>query len=686
MYLPIENGTSVNIQGLTCHLPPEGYVFNIITKRLEWRGVYERSPHPNEQYWERPALPAWYKDVMKAWDDFDARKKDDDESEFYDERLEAFKGQEWDRRLNGFWYRNNGKATYLTGLHYFYLMWWQIDIGAPKFRMPDLEKAYFIQYCIEDPLCMGMVEVTKRRFGKSFWAGAFITEYITRTKMANGGIQSKTGPDAKKFFGKTVVNPFRRLPKFFRPEYDMSLGVNPKSELRFQKTNIRGKKANSAIDRDELGSLIDWGSADKVHYDGQKLQVYIADECGKTTEVDVYERHEVIRYCLLDDEGKVIGKALYTTTVEKLDSDKDGVQDAFKLLWDESNQLARRENGMTGSGLYRFFMSAKRTRNFDAYGFPDEEKTEAAILADREGVKNNPRALFARTRKEPLTIEEAFSIDADTCIFNAPNIAKRERELVDTPVYKRKVWFYRDIDQKVKWRDPTNAEKEFCWEMTWLPEEKEANKCHMDGSIRKPVNGHLGAIGIDGYANSQGGQKWGSRASAWIGWRHNADNPNQSYKPFGHLYGRPQEKDTLHEQVMLAAEYYSYPVGWEHVADDYDSYFKVRGRRAYLSLYPKITIDPEKRETAERHRGVPTTPFSLNKQTDLGVTYFNNHCHRIDWQELLDDAKTFDPNDRTKFDRTVSFLIWLVMVNEPIPVAPPRKAPLVKTYPAPQRT
>jgi hypothetical protein len=66
----------------------------------------------------------------------------------------------------------------------------------------------------------------------------------------------------------------------------------------------------------------------------------------------------------------------------------------------------------------------------------------------------------------------------------------------------------------------------------------------------------------------------------------------------------------------------------------------------------------------------------------LGITYFNNYCDRIDWQELLDDAKEFDPNDRTKFDTTVSFLIWLLAVNEPLPVKPPRKEPLVTVYPA----
>lgn len=678
MYDKIEDGEIIDVQGLQCCLPPEGYVYNVLTKKLEHRGIYERSKIKEEQYWEMPCaangylVPSWYKSVMQAWDDYDKRKKDED-PEFYDERLEKFKQQEWDRRLNGYWYRNNGDAVYLTGTHYLYLRWWSIDIGLPKFRIPDLEKAYFMQYCIEDPLCMGMVEVTKRRFGKSFWAGLFLTEYVTRTKMTFGGIQSKTGKDASKFFGKTVVNPFRRLPKFFRPEYDMSLGVNPKSEMRFQKTNVRGKKAESAISKDELGGGIDHQPSDKVSYDGQKLHRYVADECGKTVETDVYERHEVIRYCLMDDEGKIIGKALYTTTVEKIESDKDGVQDAFKLLWNESNQSARKENGTTASGLYRFFMSAKRTRYFDKYGYPDEARTEAEILSDREGVKDNQRSLFARIRKEPLTIEEAFSIDADSCIFNSFNMAKREKELQETPVYKRSIWYYRDLDQKVKWRDITAKERGFHWKMTELLDESESNKFTIDALKRKPARTDIGAIAIDGYSNSQGGQKWGSKASAWIGLRGKK-------KPIGHLYGRPAEKDTLNEQVMLAAEYWGFQAFFEHNSDDYYSYFKSRGRLLYLGLYPIILIDPVKLESTERHRGVPTTPYSLTKQADMGVAFVENNCQDIDFDVLIEDMKTFDPNDRTKSDITVSFLILNCVLHDTIPKKDRPKEPIVKSY------
>jgi hypothetical protein len=677
MYDKIEGGSIVNIQGLLCNLPPEGYVFNIITKQVEFRGVYKRSEIELEQYWKRIMLPDWYQDTMKKWDEFDKKKKDD-ETEFYDERLEDYKKQEWDRRLNGFWYMNNGTPTFLTGLHYLYLQWWPIDIGYPKFRMPDLEKFYFMDYCIQDTLCMGMLEVTKRRFGKSFVAGLFVSEYITRTKMTNGGIQSKTGSDAKKFFAKTVVNPFRRLPKFFRPEYDMSLGVNPKTEMRFQKTNVRGRKAEDSVDKDELGSIIDHQSADTVAYDGQKLHRYVADECGKTTEVNVYDRHEVVRYCLLDDEGKIIGKALYTTTVEKLTTEKDGVQDAFKLLWEESNQDKRQENGTTSSGLYRFFMSAKRTRNFDDFGFPDENKTLDMILADRETVKNNSRALSARVRKEPLTIDEAFSTDSDKCIFNVINIGAREQYLKENPVLKRHIMFYRDIDQIVRWRNINDKEEDFHWVITQFPNPGEENKHTFDVKTRKPGRVSDGAIAIDGYSNSQGG-KYGSKASAWIGRRYDLLNPEQTGKAIGHLYGRPQVKETLHEQVLLAAEFYGYQAWYEHNSDDYLSYFRDRGRVGYLGSYPISTIDPSKRETADRHKGFPTTPFSLTKQADVGIMYFESHIDSIDFENLLEDAKKFDPNNRTDYDITVSFLMLIVCLMEPIQKQIKRE-PLVKSY------
>ena len=59
--------------------------------------------------------------------------------------------------------------------------------------------------------------------------------------------------------------------------------------------------------------------------------------------------------------------------------------------------------------------------------------------------------------------------------------------------------------------------------------------------------------------------------------------------------------------------------------------------------------------------------------------YFENHIDSIDFENLLDDAKKFDPNNRTDYDITVSFLMLIVCLMEPIQKQVKRE-PLVKSY------
>jgi hypothetical protein len=678
MYNKIEGGTTINIQGLECNIPPEGYVWNIVTKQLEYRGVYSRSDKPEEQYWERIPHPDWYKDTMKRWDYYDKKKKDDD-PEFYDEELEKYKNDQWDKRLNGTWIMIKGKATYLPGMYWFLLQCWPIDIGYAKFTKPHLKKFYFLEYCIQDPLCMGLIEVTKRRFLKTFIGGLFVTEYVTRTKMAIGALQSKTGGDAKKVFGKAIVFPFKKLPRFFRPEYDMSLGITPKTELRFQQTNVRGKKAEENIDKDELGSSIDFQSADAVAYDGQKIHRYFCDEWGKTVETNVFDRHEVVRYCLVDEEGRIIGKALYSTTVEKLDSEKDGVQEAALQLWDASNQLAKNPKGMTESGLYRFFQTADETKFFDIYGDPDIEKTIEDILIDRESARN-PRALSARKKKEPRTIDEAFSADGDKSIFNTENIDKRKNELREKPIPMRKIIFYRDEQtQSIKWRDVIKTDGDFFWETSPdfdLKPQKDVYK--FSDKLRCPTKEDDGAISVDSYSNSQGGQKFGSKASAWYGDR-------KLFKVTAHLYGRPNTKDDLHTQVLLCSEFKGVKTYYEFTSDDYERFFRERGRIKYLGKFPLGLISPVEIKKAgekgpERYYGTPLTPYSLTQQHNNGIAYFEHHCDSIDFMVLLERAPKFDPYERTKFDAIVAFLIIISILMEPIRKPKPPQEALIKSY------
>ena len=75
MYRPIEGGSVVDIQGLQCNLPPVGYVYNRVTGKVDYIGVYRRSKEDKDCYWEVPPFPSWYKEVMRKWDAYDKIKK-----------------------------------------------------------------------------------------------------------------------------------------------------------------------------------------------------------------------------------------------------------------------------------------------------------------------------------------------------------------------------------------------------------------------------------------------------------------------------------------------------------------------------------------------------------------------------------------------------------------------------------
>jgi len=679
MYSKIEGGKIIHIQGLDCWIPPVGFVVDMKTKELRDVGVYSRSEIQEEQYWERIKPPEWYALVLKEEDAYNKRKKDDSEP-YFNEQYEQYKEQEWDRRLNGFWYMSNGKPVYLVGAHYLYMQHIQIDIGYPKFREPDLEYFYFLQYVIEDPECMGMLEITKRRFGKTFRGGVFVLDYPTRTKMTNGTIQSKTGADAKKVFAKAVVDPFKKLPRFFKPEYDLSGGVTPKSELRFQNTNVRGKKAEENLEKDELGSLIDFYSADALATDGQKIHRKLDDEWAKTVECNIYERHEVTRYCLMDDEGRIIGKVLYTSTVEVLDTEKDGVQEAAIKLWNDSDQLNKGEGGRTASGLYRFFMTADRAKNFDIYGVPNVEKTIKEILADRETVKHNQRSWAARVRKEARTIEEAFYAGNDQCEYNAENFQNQIKWIEDNPEHcywrqARLVEKKKTIPSVVIGKKPKESR-----EIGYMDDEKggwfileepsKPNAFSDRNGYLEPLNKIAYQIGVD---TTQDRIAVSGSNPAITVFKKSCiiDGIETGLYPVA-LWISPTRLDIhFDDEVRKACLYWGCEANYEiDRRTDFYRYFCKENCQAFLTWTPKVMMNPLKPNKPREYGSRSGDPFQLAQMLQISKLWadgdnnevYNGHIHRCKHIGLIKQGLSYNHLDRTKSDLWVSLQMALVPV------------------------
>lgn len=655
---------------------------------------------PKKQKWRRRELPDYFDDV----------KKDEDGNALLNAQQAEYAKEEVRRCKEGFYFMNNGVVTYITGKNYFYLQWWKLEDDIyPDYRDADRRYFLFLDHWEKVLWCILLFRGKKRREGASSQATAnLIYECIFFTN-SNCGLVSKTQIDSRDTFTDMAAFGYQQLPIFLKPRQLNREGSV--TELVFA-AKIDKKSTNSK----GLRSKINYRAPVLNAYDRGRLSRGLFDEGGKWP-IDVsFSKFISIVTKTMVKGAKRVGFAECPSTVNELT--KGGGME-FKKAWDGANQFKTDGKKTPNRGVTYFTPAYDNYEGFiDEYGMsvidePTPEQYEYLVKRwvvkdpitgdtiseiSEEDIKKGAKAyvlsrriglsgelLEEEIRMNPCTVQEMFEAANTDCAFNSYNINQRKKELEESPVYKRKVVFYRDEEtQKVKWRDITDNEKNFHWEITWGLNEGlfENNKYVLnEDGLRSPGRSQDGAIAVDSYSNSQGGRKYGSKACALIGRRSDLLDPENTGKPIGMLYGRPTEKDRLHAQVLLAAEWYGYPVWYEHTADDYDGFFKDRGKKGYLGLYPKSLIDPTKRENADRHRGTPITPFSLTKQLDHGISFFENHCDKIDWVEILDNALLFDPQDRTKYDILVSFLILISVLQERPAVPPPTKNPLIKVYP-----
>lgn len=506
---PIDNGEKVNIQGVDMWLPPFGMGADVDTGDLKPVEVIMRSDNPKEQYWERQLLEDNYKELLE-----DEYKKTEFDPTYFNSDLERIRKREWHRRLYGIWVYINGKPRYITGTNYFFLNYWMLDEGYPSFKRTDWEKFIYWQYCVYHPYSYGMIEVTKRRGGKSVIAACILVEYISRNIKSMGGIQSKTDEDAKAFFDLHVVTPFQSLVEIFQPLYDTNKGTKPEKVLSFYAASTRGKNSQAISDDDQLKSMIDFRNSKINAYDGSKLKRLILDERAKL-DVDVIEGHLVVRKCLLDWRMNIVGKMLVCSTVEEI-----GIKSKFDQLWRRSDPLKLNDKGTTASGLYKFFQPADLAGDCDIYGESLREKNLSTILQNRKDLEEegDTKGLIEEIRKDPLNEREAFMLlnansHFDVLLLNELYDAAKatENEVLEWGNYSWKdgipfteaIWTPCNKEQ-ARWIRPKNFK---------IPEGEKVTKV---GDYFVPANKVQFISGCDPFQNSIVESGTGSKASSGV--------------------------------------------------------------------------------------------------------------------------------------------------------------------------
>lgn len=647
MYRKHKRNREIELNGIKVNIPPNGVLYNIMTNAWEERDILSRSAKPAYQYWERPQPPADYETKRKK--EMAVQKTN---PEYYNPELQNYKNQEWDRRLNGLWFYNNGRGTYLTGLHYFYLTHWKLDIGYPEFRITDLHFFYFLEYCVQDPNCMGMIEVTKRRQGKTMRAGAFLFELTSRSKNKNAGIQSKTHDDAKdNVFAKGVIMPFKYLPDFFIPIYDTEKGMTPKGELRFFKTNKRGANDDIFTEKVELESMITFKSSDKFAYDGMKLHRYLADEAGKTKNVDVYDRHQIVQFCLQQEET-IIGKALYTTTVEEME---DGGE-SFKALWQASDQNKKNTNGRTKSGLYQYFMPAYKTLFYDKYGIPDEEKAKEFYMGERNALMDDNRALASFIRKNPFTIEEAFFSEAESCIYDALAL-NRQKESI-TWIDKKElylqgdfVWEKAERDTRVLFVEKANGKFKVHAKAN-VHDHTFYNQVEDYGSKKVPKATKKYAIAVDPFDHSITTSNERSDGAGYAYRRYDAtDELSETF--LVQYINRPDKAEIFYEDMIKLAHFFGCEVLSEDNKVGLIKYFEYRGYERFLTKMPNAS-----------KYGISATVKTHQQIAEETESYITDNLSKVIFTELLDDWLHFNINKTTKFDAAMAAGYTLIAASK----------------------
>jgi hypothetical protein len=623
--------------------------------------------------WEVTKYP---KDLNRIKTIFDWR---DYPQEFKNKYIDYIEN-EFKKREEGFWFYNKSKPTYITGTHYMYLQWSKIDVGKPEFREANRLFYIFWEACKADTRCYGMCYLKNRRSGFSFMASGETVNMATISSDARFGILSKSGPDAKKMFTDKVVPISVNYPFFFKPIQD---GMDrPKTELAYRvpASKLTRRNITSTSERPEeltgLDTTIDWKNTGDNSYDGEKLKLLVHDESGKWERPNNILNNWRVTKTTLRLGSRIIGKCMMGSTSNALD--KGGNE--FKKLYYDSDVTKRNRNGQTSSGLYSLFIPMEWNYEgfIDSYGIPvfdtpkDEVKGPYGDYIDTgvidhwqnevDGLKNDSDALNELYRQFPRTEEHAFRDETKNSIFNLTKIYEQidynEGINNDNSVTVGNFQWVNGVkDGKVIFYP--NPKGRF--RISWIPSASLQNKHIIKNNRKYPANEHMGCFGCDSYDISGTTDGRGSKGSL-----HGLTKFSMEDAPPNHFFleyiARPATSEIFFEDVLMACVFYGMPILAENNKPRLLYYFKRRGYRGYSMNRPDKVWN--KLSVAEKEvGGIPNSSEDIKQAHAAAIEmYIQEHVGikqdgsygNIYFNRTLNDWATFDINNRTKFDATIS--------------------------------
>lgn len=627
---------------------------------------------PKDQKWEVDPLPYSLvklvkrcRTVERCW-----KEMERDPSIWKDE-IKYIETQ-WYRRENGYWLYINGKPTYLTGKHYTYINFWEMDTETespyPGYRDRDRRWWLIVDYCIEDPYIYGFNYPKHRREGATSRVSCLIWELLSKPPKGKlGGIQSMTEEKAEMVFQVHIIKGWKAMPFFFQPTY--SGKMPPRKEMRFETPakNVSGEGVFVGGD-DALDNIIDFRSAVKGSYDGDKMIIWYGDEAGKTKDEDVQDRWRVVKKSLSVGAGtKIVGLGVHTSTVGEMDKG-GGIN--FKNICKKSHFEKRNKNGQTASGLINLFFPA-----FDglegfigAYGesiIDDPTPEQAAFIGRdvgaREYLMNTLEGMIEEgedddaaeeMRQTPKTFRECFKRSIKDCNFNKIILQSRLDDFVFKNPYKvagNFKWVDGIEDSRVYWEpDP---EGKFLVSYLFR-DDSESNRWVAKKGSKYPLNTTRFSAGGDPFKFKKTLNKRKSDGGGAVlrMFDPGVDNPmGDSDEWETDLFcctysNRPKSKAIYGEDILMMCIYYGCTMNPEINVPYLWEYFDDRGYGGFLYYSEDLKSGERKATPGE----------TTNEKVKEAIfrefhAHIERNGHREVHDELLDQCLEIE-NDMTDYD------------------------------------
>lgn len=319
--------------------------------------------------------------------------------------------QEMKRRREGVFFRNGNDVEWITGDHYFALMWCKMQRhdgqgSFADYREFQMEFFYLIHHIWANPLLGGFFSKAKKTgITNLFWL--YYLNRSTMSKSKNYGYMNIEQGQAAKTFRDYFLYSYNGLVPALRPQYKNK--SENEGSIIFGKTYRNSKKAQLAAynSDDELNSSVFCVPTKDKAFDVAVMSDVAFDEPTKYKQsfAEIFRTNkEAIKI-----QSKINGRAwAFNYTPE---NDSDSFKEARKIFLDsELRTITPASQGQTITGMIAYHFPAYTSWEgaFDKYGKCDEKRAMKEIQFERDKVKGDKRALQAITRQYANNKREAW--------------------------------------------------------------------------------------------------------------------------------------------------------------------------------------------------------------------------------------------------------------------------------------